>query len=411
MLTALLVLGLLFGLYMAWNIGANDVANAMGTSVGSHALTLGQAIAVAAVFEFAGSVFVGTHVSETVKKGIVDVERMPDAGAFMAVMVGALLAAGLWLQLATWRGWPVSTTHSIVGAVAGGGVAVAGLAGVDWVRLGWIGVTWIASPLLGGAIAFVLFRGILRWIINSRTPRMRTRRLAPVMVAVVAFVLALSVVYKGLKNLHLDLPIGRASALAGGVALLFGLATTLVSWRHPLKRNRTPSRFGYIERQFRGLQIATACYVAFAHGANDVANAVGPVAGVWSAYVSGGVAAKAPVPLWILTLGGAGIVVGLATWGYKVMDTIGRKITALTPSRGFCAEFAAATTVLVCSKAGIPISTTHTLVGSVIGVGLARGLAALDRRVVRDIFGAWIVTLPASFLLSALLVTLLRAVL
>ncbi len=409
--TIFVTVGLLFGFYMAWNIGANDVANAMGTSVGSGALGLRQAILAAAVFEFLGAVLVGTHVTETVKKGIVHVEKIPgqDVVLFMAVMVCSLLAAGIWLQLATWKGWPVSTTHSIVGAVAGAGIAAAGFAGVNWPKLGFIAVSWVLSPVIGATIAFFLFRAISRGILASRTPRVMVRRWSPLLVALVVEILFLSMLYKGLKNLHLDMPFGRALAWASVLAVVAALATAARYWTRRSGYNRRSSPFGYVERQFRWLQVVTACYVAFAHGANDVANAIGPVAGIWSAWSSGEMAGKVPVPTWILVMGGGGIVVGLATWGYRVMETIGKKITELTPSRGFSAEFAAATTVLVCSKLGLPISTTHTLVGSVIGVGLARGIAALDMRVVRYIFGAWVITLPVSFVLSAGLLVLMRA--
>ncbi len=408
--TIFVTVGLLFGFYMAWNIGANDVANAMGTSVGSGALGLRQAILAAAVFEFLGAVLVGSHVTETVKKGIVHVDRIPghDLVLFMAVMVCSLLAAGIWLQLATWKGWPVSTTHSIVGAVAGAGIAAAGFGGVNWPRLGFIAVSWVLSPVIGAMIAFFLFRAISRGILASRTPRVMVRRWSPLLVALVVEILFLSMLYKGLKNLHLDLPFGRALGWATLLAVIAAAATAFRFWLRRSARNRRGSPFGYVERQFRWLQVVTACYVAFAHGANDVANAIGPVAGVWSAFSSGELAGKVPVPTWILVLGGGGIVVGLATWGYRVMETIGRKITELTPSRGFSAEFAAATTVLVCSKLGLPISTTHTLVGSVIGVGLARGIAALDLRIVRHIFAAWVITLPVSFVLSAALLVLMK---
>jgi PiT family inorganic phosphate transporter len=401
LLDAILFTGLLFGAYMAWNIGANDVANAMGTSVGSRALTLGRAVLVAAVFEFAGAVLVGAPVTETVKGGLVNLDRLPRPEVFMMVMLAALLAAGLWLQFATWKGLPVSTTHSIVGGVAGAGVAAAGIHGVAWGKLAYIGASWVLSPFAGGLLGFFMFRFLSRFIINSRIPRLRVRRASPWLAGIVAVILFLSMLYKGLKNLHLDLPLPVALPVAVGLGTLVGLLTLVLVRRTPVGNSR--SSFNYVERHFRWLQVMTACYVAFAHGANDVANAVGPLAGIWSTWSSGHVEGRVGVPVWILALGGVGIVVGLGTWGYRVMETIGKKITELTPSRGFCAEFAAATTVLVCSKLGLPISTTHTLVGSVIGVGLARGLAALDARVVRDIASAWVVTLPAAFLLGALL--------
>ncbi len=396
-------IGLVFGLYLAMNIGANDVANAMGTSVGSRALTMRQAILAAAVFEFLGAVLVGGSVTKTVKKGVIDVETLSDPTMFMIVMCAALLAAALWLQLATWRGWPVSTTHAIIGALAGGGVAASGLAGVSWGKLAQIGTSWVLSPLIGAAIGFTMFRILSSRIINARYPRVMARRATPFLVALVVFVLVLSMLYKGLKNLHLDFSLIRALELAALGAAVGGLLAAFLVWRRPLGRVRLNDRFGYVENQFGWLQVMTACYVAFAHGSNDVANAIGPLSGVLSAWRSGAVRGEVEVQEWVLAIGGAGIVIGLMLWGYRVMETIGRRLTELTPSRGFSAEFAAATTVLVCSKMGLPISTTHTLVGSVIGVGLARGIAALDMRVVRDIFAAWVVTLPVAFLLSAVL--------
>ncbi|MDH3283878.1 MAG: inorganic phosphate transporter [Acidobacteriota bacterium] len=404
MLPLIFVLGgLAFGLYMALNIGANDVANAMATSVGSKALTLRQAVLAAAVFEFLGAVLVGGNVTKTVKKGIVDLEQLTDPAMFMAVMCCALLAAALWLHLATWRGWPVSTTHSIVGAVAGGGIAAAGLVGVHWNKLAFIGVSWVLSPIIGASIGYVLFRILSKRIINSPRPRVMVRRATPALAALVVFVLVLSLVYKGLKNLNLDFPPAQALLLAGGAAVAVGIVSLILIRRRPLPPVEPDTRFPYVELQFSWLQVITACYVAFAHGANDVANAIGPLAGILSTWRTGEVSGQVDVPIVLLAFGGAGIVVGLALWGTKVMETVGKRITELTPSRGFSAEFAAATTVLVCSKLGLPISTTHTLVGSVIGVGLARGMAALDMRVVRDILSAWVVTLPASFALSAIL--------
>jgi inorganic phosphate transporter, PiT family len=402
-MTLLLGLGFFFGLYMAWNIGANDVANAMGTSVGSRALSLKQALIVAAIFELAGATMVGGAVTRTVGSGILDMERLQNPVLYSVVMVSALLAAALWLQFASWRGWPVSTTHAIVGAVAGGGVAATGFGGADWKTLGKIAGSWVLSPVVGGIIAFVLFRFISGWILNSRVSRFRVRLAAPWLSGFVVAVLVLALLYKGLQNLNLEIRFDRAmvGALMSGVAA--GSLVALWMKFTSVARSCQNSAFRYVEGQFRWLQVLTACYVAFAHGANDVANAVGPLAGIWSAWKMGAVGHEVAVPPWILLAGGVGIVVGLGTWGYRVMETIGKRITELTPSRGFSAEFATATTVLVCSKLGIPISTTHTLVGSVIGVGFARGMAALDMRVVRDIFSAWVITLPVAFLLSAVI--------
>ncbi|MDX1623455.1 MAG: inorganic phosphate transporter [Gemmatimonadota bacterium] len=399
-LTLFLGLALLIGLFMAWNIGANDVANAMGTSVGSGALTLKQAIWVAAVFEFGGAVLVGAHVAETIKGGIIPPEAFAASPeVFMYGMAAALLGASVWLLVATVLGLPVSTTHSIVGAVVGFGLLTVGWREVDWPLMGSIVLSWIVSPVCGGLIAFLMFTFVRREIILSDEPYDATVKWAPHLVALVGFTLALSILYKGLKNLHLDFSFVTALPLCLLVGGVLGLAMRM--W---LSRRPRPTGYSVVEveRLFAGLQVVTACYVAFAHGANDVANAIGPLAAVVQAAQEGVVAARAPVPIWILVLGGAGIVMGLATYGYRVIETVGHKITTMTPTRGFSAEFGAATTVLFASRLGLPISTTHTLVGSVIGVGLARGIAALDLRVIRNIVSSWIVTIPAAAVVTVL---------
>ncbi len=405
MLTFIL-LALAIGLFMAWNIGANDVANAMGTSVGSGALTLKQAVLVAAVFEFGGAVLVGAHVTSTIKGGILAPElfsKTPEI--FMLGMAAALLGAAIWLLVATVFGLPVSTTHSIVGAVVGFGVITVGWGNVNWETMGSIVLSWVVSPLCGGLLAFLTFTFISRKIILADSPYDATVRWAPYLVALVGFTLSLSILYKGLKNLNLDLPFMTAGPACLAIGAILGL-----SMRAWLKRRHRPTGFSVVavERLFAGLQVITACYVAFAHGANDVANAIGPLAGILQVYQDGTLAAKAPVPIWILALGGVGIVVGLATYGYKVIMTIGHQITSMTPTRGFSAEFGAATTVLAASRLGLPISTTHTLVGAVIGVGFARGLAALNLRVIRNIVTSWIITIPAAGLISVIAFYALR---
>jgi PiT family inorganic phosphate transporter len=393
-LTVFLALAIALGLFMAWNIGANDVANAMGTSVGSGALTFRQAILVAAIFEFAGAVLVGANVTETIKGGIIPPEPfVADPRLFMYGMASALAGAAAWLLIATALGLPVSTTHSIVGAVVGFGVATVGWRDVRWGTMGPIVLSWVVSPLCGAVLAYLTFSFIRRKIILADRPYEATVQWAPHLIALVGFTLGLSVLYKGIKNLNLDLPF----TVAGPLCLLLG-GTIGLAMRIWLSRRAVPEGFSVtsVERMFGGMQIVTASYVAFAHGANDVANAIGPLAAIVQVWQDGSLAAKAPVPIWILVMGGAGIVVGLATYGYKVIQTVGHKITSMTPTRGFSAEFGAATTVLVASRLGLPISTTHTLVGAVIGVGLARGLAALNLRVIRNIAYSWVVTIPAS---------------
>ncbi len=390
------------GLYMAMNIGGNDVANAMGTSVGSGALTFRQAVLVAAIFEFAGAVLVGSHVTNTIRKGIIAPEYFSGhPELLMYGMLAALLAAALWLQLATAMGMPVSTTHSIIGAIIGFGlISSIGDSNIAWGKVVSIVMSWIVSPLMGGLIAFFMFTLIRKAILLKEHPAAPTKRLAPFLIGLVIFILVLSFIYKGLKNLHLDLPLGQALLYASATAISAGL---LAHFTLPSLERRLNDELRFVERLFRDMQILTACYVAFAHGANDVANSIGPLAAILNIYQTGSVAMKVEVPTWVLTLGGGGIVIGLAIWGRKVIETVGKKITEMTPSRGFSAEFGAATTVLVCSKLGLPISTTHTLVGAVIGVGFARGMAALNLRVIRNIIYSWIITLPATAIVAMIL--------
>ncbi len=453
--TILMIIAVGSGFYMAWSIGANDVANAMGTSVGSKALTIKKAVILAAILEFSGAFFVGSHVSQTIREGIIS--PMLFQGRPMDLvygMIGALLAAAIWLQLATYFGWPVSTTHSIVGSVIGFGVVVGGMHAVEWSKVGSIVASWVISPLLSGSLAFIVFIFIRRRIYFQDNPIREAKRLAPFIVFIVFVILALAMVFKGLKNLHLDL--GFPHALA--IAVIVGFVAAIIA--HFLVRNieepeqqievqvkqpvgvirslgrivnqlekvanqskgdlkielkriaedleaakdaaninkqieRSSSEYRTVEKIFAYLQVLSASFVAFAHGANDVANAVGPLAAVVTILNQGIVAMKTQVPMWILVLGGVGIVIGLATWGWRVMETIGKKITELTPTRGFSAEFSAATTIVLASRLGLPISTTHTLVGAVFGVGLARGITALNLRIIGDIVVSWIITIPA----------------
>ncbi len=393
------------GFYMAWNIGANDVANAMGTSVGSGALTFKRAVIVAAIFEFLGAVLVGGSVTDTVRKGIVDPAAFASDPQLLVVgMCCALLSAALWLHLASWLGWPVSTTHSIVGAVAGFGIAAYGLGAVQWKTMFFIVMSWFVSPLVGGLLGFLVFVFIRNKILDTRSPIANLKKYGPLFVFPVFAILVLSFIYKGLKNLKLDLPLGQAAFISCGVGLLATLAAYWwVRRLKPLPDGEVREQLSVVEKNFIYLQILTACFVAFAHGSNDVANAVGPMAAVVGTLKAGVVAQKVELPIWVLVAGAGGIVVGLATYGHKVMATIGKNITEMSPSRGFSAEFGAAATILVGSKLGLPISTTHTLVGGVIGVGLARGIGALDMALVRKIGLSWIITVPFAGLLSAIL--------
>ena len=402
-----------FGLYMTWGIGANDVANAMGTSVGSRAVTLKQAILIAAVFEFAGVVLAGGDVTETVRKGIVDptpVLERPELLVFG--MLAALLGSGVWLMLATARGWPVSTTHSIVGALVGFALVGIGPDAVYWSKVGLIVASWLISPILGGALALLLMISIRHFILDTDHPFENAKKFGPIYIFLLGFLIALVTLFKGLKHLNLDLSVQQSLFWAS----LFGLLTAAVGWLLIRRRQADPEadahfQFASVERVFAPMQVFTACAMAFAHGSNDVANGIGPLAAVFSIVHSGGqVAQNAGVPFWILLLGGFGIVVGLSTMGYRVMRTIGNHITELTPTRGFSAELAAAAIVVLASRTGMPVSTTHILVGSVMGVGLSRGIAALDLRTVGRIVLSWIITLPVAALLAASVFYILKGI-
>lgn len=402
--TFLLSFAVIACIYMACNIGANDVANAMGTSVGSKALTFKQAIMIAAVAEFIGAFFVGGHVSDTIRKGMLD-PTIFEAVPYHLIygMISALIAAALWLHIASYLGWPVSTTHSIVGGVVGFGVIAGGMDVINWGKMGQVVLSWIVSPLMGGLVAFLVFKFISKKVFSKRTPLVYAKNLLPYMVFCVFVILFNAMVYKGLKNLHLNYSFNDAlftSLIVGSLA--FVVAKFLVK-----KIPYNPSwdlqkQFYETENIFKYLQILTAFYVAFAHGSNDVANAVGPLAAVVAILKNGHVQMKVVMPTWILALGGGFIVFGLLIWGAKVMKTVGENITELTPSRGFSATFAAATVVLICSKMGLPISTTHTLVGSVIGVGMARGLPTLNLAIVKMIMVSWVSTIPFTAIISML---------
>jgi len=398
-----LVLGAALAIYMAWAIGANDVANAMGTSVGSGALTIVGAVLVAGVLEFAGAFLAGGHVTDTVRKGMLDtalVERNPDLVLYG--MLAALAAAGTLLVSATRFGLPVSTTHSIVGSIVGFGAVGLGVDAVAWSKVIQIVASWLTSPLIGGVLAFLIFNLISTQVLDRERPIEQLTRIGPLFFFYVFFITGLVTLFKGLKNLNLDFDLPTALGLSLALGALGALIGVVVI-RHAARRAGGPGEddhFRHVERVFVVLQIMTACAVALAHGSNDVANSIGPLAAVHSIVTTGAAAQKAAVEPWMLAVGGFGIVAGLATWGYRVMETVGKKITELTPSRGFAAELAAATTIVLASRLGLPVSTTHILVGSVLGVGLARGIGALDLRVVGSIVISWVATVPLAAVLS-----------
>ena len=391
-----------FGLFMAWGIGANDVANAMATSVGSKALTIKQAIMVAAVFEFLGAVLAGGAVTSTIRKGIVDTTPLADTPELLIYgMLAALLAAGTWLLIASRKGWPVSTTHSIVGAIVGFAAVGIGVEAVKWGKVGTIVMSWVASPLTAGVIAYLIYLSVQKLILSQEDPLAKAKRYVPVYIFLAAFTITLVTILKGLKHVGLNISITNSYLLAVAIAIVIAVVGSVFIRRiEPNRKLEKKEHFYTVERVFGVLMVVTACGMAFAHGSNDVANAIGPLAAVISTATTGEIAAKSGVSIWVLMLGGVGIVVGLATFGRHVIATVGERITQLTPSRGFAAELAAATTIVIASGTGMPISTTHTLVGAVLGVGMARGIEAIDLRVVGRIFLSWVVTIPAGAVLA-----------
>jgi len=403
----LLLLGMacLFSFFMAWGVGANDVANAMGTSVGARAITIKQAIIIAMIFEFAGAWLAGGEVTSTIRSSIIDVETAGfDERPELLVygMLSSLLAAGIWLIIASRYGLPVSTTHSIIGAIVGFAAVGISFDAIMWGQIGSIVASWVVSPLVAGIISFSLFMTVQHLVLSTDNPFANAKKYVPYYIFLVGFVIAMVTMVKGLRHVGLEITFAQSTAMAIG----FGIITMLIGV-FMLRQIPDPSsnmrhhQFASVESVFAILMVFTACSMAFAHGSNDVANAIGPLAAINSIVQSGGVfEVESVLPMWILLLGGVGIVSGLAIWGYRVIATIGRNITELTPSRGFAAELAAAATVVIASGTGMPVSTTHTLVGAVLGVGVARGIGALNLNIVGKIFLSWIVTLPIGALLS-----------
>ncbi len=466
----LITIVLLVGFYMAWSIGANDVANAMGTSVGSKALTLKKAVIIAAVLEFSGAFFLGSRVSETMQQGLVDPQMFAhDPYTFMYGMLSALLATAIWLQVASYYGWPVSTTHAIVGAVLGFGLMIGGSSTIHWPIVGAVAASWVISPVLSGIISFLIFFVLQRVILYSFHPIKMSRRLIPVLVFFVFMTFTLSLTFHGLNHIGFSPTFLQALLMSTGIGLIamlvsifllrsikktkraeqkeqeaqFGQVISMQKALKHLQRARltsdgkakeevaklldqtaaltkemrkksgfyTPSsRYQNVENMFAYLQILSAGFVAFAHGANDVANAIGPVDAVLEVARTGVINLQKTTPSWLLALGGVGIVVGLATWGWRVIETVGKKITHLTPTRGFSAEFGAALTILLASKIGLPVSTTHCIIGSVLGVGLARGISAINLGILRDIGLSWLITIPASAIVCVIFYYIISSV-
>lgn len=397
----LILFAAIVGFFMAWGIGANDVANAMGTSVGSKALTIKQAIIIAMIFEFAGAYLAGGEVTSTIRKGIIDsTPFLPHPEYLVLGMISALMAAGTWLAVASYLGWPVSTTHSIVGSIVGFAVVAVGVDAVSWGKVGGIVGSWIVTPAISGFLAYLIFVSAQKLIFDTDEPLKNAKRFVPFYMGLAGFVLALVTIKKGLKHVVKSGELSISAGEAYLYAVLVAVAIAIVGKFFVERVKIDPAadkemHYNNVEKIFAILMIVTACCMAFAHGSNDVANAIGPLAAIVNVVENNGeIAKKAALAWWILPLGGLGIVAGLALFGHRVMATIGQGITHLTPSRGFAAELAAASTVVISSGFGLPISTTQTLVGAVLGVGLARGIAALNLGVVRNIVVSWVITLP-----------------
>jgi len=394
----ILIAAILIGFYSAINIGANDVANSMATSVASGALTIKRAVVVAAICNILGAILVGSHVANTIRKGLIDPSQFADKPNHLVFgMMAAVLSSALWVNIATYLKLPVSTTHSIIGAVVGFGLVSVGFSGISWKVVLFVVLSWVISPIFGGIVAFIIFTIIKKSILSSSEPIEQTRKIGPFFTGIVGFILSMAVFFKGLKHLHLDLPFKEAFLISLGVgAGCFFLGFILL--RKYKEKDTDP--YYQVEQMANPLQVLSASFQAFSHGANDVANAIGPVAAVVAIIQTQRVEMEVAIPLWLLLLGGIGLAIGVYVWGHRVMETVGKKITAITPTRGFSAEFGTATTVLLCSRLGLPVSTTHVAVGNIIGVGLARGISAINLEVIKKIFSAWIISLPAAALFS-----------
>jgi len=403
--TWILVCGIAAGLYMAWNIGANDVANAMASAVGAKAITLKQAVIIAGVLDFVGAAFIGSHVTNAIRKNIVDPSVLSDPHVVSLGLLAALLSAAFWVFFASWRHLPVSTTHAVVGAMIGFGLIAGGPSVIRWVKVMAIVLSWVLSPFFASLLAYLTFRFIRNRILSQKDLFVKGLKWTPFFAGITFFVIILSFLLKTPMGKTLEISLSESLLLAFLVSLLLGIIGRRVIERTVFSRGEEG-----VEEIFRRLQLLTACYVAFAHGANDVANAMGPLAGIYIIYTTHAVSPEVPIPFFLLALGGVGIAFGVITWGYRVIDTVGSKITTLTNTRGFAVDFGTATCVLVASKLGMPVSTTHAAVGAVVGEGLAGGVEAVNFRVVWKICLYWVITLPVSAVSCMIFYKLLQAI-
>ncbi|MBO8161527.1 MAG: inorganic phosphate transporter [Thermosipho sp. (in: Bacteria)] len=390
----LVIVAFAVGFGMAYAIGANDVANSMSTAVGAKAITPKQAVLIASILEFLGAVLFGAHVTKTIAKGIVNLQQIGDPNLILIGAFSALIASTIWILLATFWGMPVSTTHSIVGGMVGFGLAAGGLQIINWGTMLKIIITWITSPLIGGAFAFIIFKFISWSILHRKHPAKAAKYVAPILLGIAFYTIAVLFIVKTLKK---DLSFGNE------IGIILGIIVFLSSYFIMKKTKITDGEYSVVEKVFKNAQIVTSCYVSFSHGANDVANAVGPLALIYLILTTQSFSGVVTIPIYILALGGLGISFGVATLGHKVMKTVGEDITELNNSRGFSIDFATATTVLFASTFGMPISTTHTVVGAVSGVGFARGIEVVNVGILKNIIISWFVTVPFAAGVSALL--------
>ena len=394
--------------YMAWSIGANDVANSMATAVGAKAISFKQAVVIAGILNFVGAVFVGPHVAETIKGKIVHIDSITDPHLLLLGFIASLLAAAIWVTLSTWKEMPISTTHSIIGALMGFGIIAGGVSAINWGKVGSVAASWVISPVAGCIIAFFVFKIIVKLIFSKKEPVQSAKVVGPLIIGVTAFLITSSLLLKTQLSVILKITDPLLVILISSGVSAIVICLSIFAFRNVMAKKEED--YYTVERIFRKLQIGTSCYVAFSHGANDVANAIGPVAAIVPLASTGEMSPTAQIPVYLLALGGIGIAVGCMTWGRKVMRTVGGRITSLTNTRGFSVDFGAATTVLVASKLGLPISTSHTVVGAVIGVGLARGLEAIDLSIIRKIIVSWLITLPVAAGTSIVIFLLLKVV-
>ena len=410
--TITIVITLIVGAYLAWNLGANDVSNSMGTSVGSGAIVLRKAMIFAALVDFAGAFLIGARVSETVRGKIINPESFSgDIQLYVIGMLAALLSAAIWTQISTYYGWPTSTTHALIGSVFSFGLITCGIHGVQWKVITNIFIGWILSPILGGLVSSLIFLSILRLILFAKSPIKAAKRWIPRMIFITSTVLLLALFLNGLKGLNLSLQTWQTLIIAftGGV-IAYAISS---NWMRTLRffDEATPrsQRFKIVEGIFAKMQLVSAFYVAFAHGSNDVANAVGPISGIMQIAQTGHLDPNMPILTWVLLYGALFMALGTGTWGYRVIETIGQNLTGISPSRGFSAEFGAATTVLIAAQLGLPVSTSHTIVGAVVGVGIVRGMRALNVGEIKRILLSWVYTVPFSATLTAIIFFIVKA--